>query len=303
MAAATLVPIALELIEPNPDQPRKTFTTASLQELADSIRERGLLQPIVVRRAGRRFQIIAGERRWRAHGRLVAQGHKRFARAACIIRNVTDHQRDLDAIVENLQRVDIEPLEEADAYGRLIAQGMTSEEIAKATGAALFRVNWRLQLLGLSPAIRKLFATSQIDRQQALELARLSDHHAQARVLRLINAGKLVGWKAVRNAVDALANDHEQADIFGELAPKPSAEDTRVVLTMERRIADVLDMVARGWRKGECVIAARVDLDRAALIADKLHETQKALRIMERELRNVTAQGQIALKPNRRPSR
>lgn len=295
-ATPKLVRIEITRIDRNPEQPRKTFDPVKLRELAGSIRARGLLQPIIIRSAAaRRFQIIAGERRWRAHGLLVEDGHKEFARAVCVVRNVNDHQRDLEAIIENVQRDDMAPLEEADAYGRLVAQGMTAEDIAAETGVPVFRVRWRLTLLKLSPGIRKLFATSQLDRQQALELARLADHGEQARILRLINAGKLAGWKPVRNAVDAILSGTEQGDIFGDMAPKPTAADTAAVASMERRITDVLEMVSHGWRKGECVIAARVDLDRAALIADKLAETQKALRIMERELRNVTAQGQIVL--------
>jgi ParB family chromosome partitioning protein len=287
------IPIAS--IDPNPDQPRKHFDEAALRELADSIRERGLLQPITVRPNRKRFEIIAGERRWRAHGLLVKQGHTAFRWIAANVAAMDDNARDLAAIIENLQREDITPIEEANAFKRLIDQGMTAEDIAKATGAAPFRVRWRLQLLNLSPGILALFKASQLDRQQAMEIARLPDHRDQARILRLINAGKLVGWKPTRNAVDALLTEATQADIFGDAAPKPSKDDAKAVAGMERRIADVIEMVGRGWRDGECIIAARVDPDRAGKMADQLGELQKALRVMERELRNVTAQGQIVM--------
>jgi ParB family chromosome partitioning protein len=281
--------IAIARIDPNPDQPRKKFEEASLRELADSIRERGLLQPITVRPNGQRFEIVAGERRWRAH-RLLAKQE--------ITANVVamdDGERDLAAIIENLQREDIAPIEEANAFRRLIDKGMTAEDIAKATGAALFRVRWRLQLLNLSPAILALFEGAQLDRQQAMEIARLSEHRDQARILRLINAGKLVGWKSVRNAVDAILTQATQADIFGDLAPKPTRADAKTVAGMERRITDVIEMVGRGWHDGECIICARVNLDRAGKIADQLAALQTTMRVMERELRNVTAQGQIVL--------
>jgi hypothetical protein len=156
-------------------------------------------------------------------------------------------------------------------------------------------VRWRLQLLNLAPGILALFEAAQLDRQQAMEIARLPDHRDQARILRLINAGKLVGWKATRNAVDALLTSATQADIFGEAAPEPSKQDAKIVAGMERRITDVAEMVGRGWKDGECIIAARIDLNRAGKMADQLAELQKALRIMERELRHVTAQGQIVL--------
>jgi len=287
-------------IDPNPDQPRKHFDETALRELAASILAQGLLQPITVRPKGKRFEIVAGERRWRAHGLLVKQGHAGFRTATCNVLAMNDNARDLAAIIENLQREDIKPIEEAHAFKRLIDQGMTAEDIAQATGAALFRVRWRLQLLNLAPGILALFEASQLDRQQAMEIARLPDHRDQARILRLINAGKLVGWKPTRNAVDALLTEATQADIFGEAAPKPSKQDAKIVAGMERRIADVLEMVGRGWKDGECIIAARIDLNRAGKMADQLAELQKALRIMERELRHVTAQGQIVLPTNQR---
>jgi ParB family transcriptional regulator, chromosome partitioning protein len=287
------IPIAR--IDPNPDQPRKRFEPAALAELADSIRVNGLLQPITVRPRGRRFEIVAGERRWRAHGLLVKQGHKRFAEITCNVVAMDDGERDIAAIIENLQREDIAPIEEANAFKRLVDRGMTAEDIAKATGAALFRVRWRLQLLNLSPAILALFEAAQLDRQQAMEIARLPGHGDQARILRLINAGKLVGWKSVRNAVDAIMTQATQADIFGDLAPKPTKADAKLVANMEQRIAQVIEMVGRGWRDGECIICARVNLDRAGKIADQLAALQSTFRVMERELRNVTAQGQIVL--------
>ena len=288
-------PIALNKIDPNPDQPRKTFGAAELADLASSIRQEGLIQPIIVRPVkGERFEIIAGERRYRAHKLLCEQGHKRFTRIACIVRKTSELQRDIAAIIENLQRVDIEPMQEATAFQRLVVGGLDEERIAKRLGIAIFRVRWRLQLLNLTPAITKLFEAGQIDQQAANELSRLP-HDEQERVLRLVNRGQLVGWKSIRNAVDAILGGTTQADIFGDIAPKPSEQDVRTLSTMEARIETVAKMVGDGWRNGECIIAAKVNLDRANLMAGKLTEIQKALRVMERELRNTAAQGQIVL--------
>jgi hypothetical protein len=186
-------------------------------------------------------------------------------------------------------------MEEARAFQRLIDQGMSDEDIANATGAVLFRVRWRLKLLQLAPDIFKLFEGAHLDRQQALEIARLPDPRDQRRILRLLNAGKLSGWKPIRMAVDAILNDTTQADIFGEAAPKPTKADTKVLTGMEAKIAAVIAMVGSGWRDGECIIATRVHIDRAHKVADQLAELQKALRMMERELRQTTAQGRIVL--------
>jgi ParB-like chromosome segregation protein Spo0J len=103
-------------------------------------------------------------------------------------------------IVENIARTDMTILEEADAFGELVQLSMTEEEIATKLGLTIFRVRWRLQLLNLAPAIRKMVAADQLDRQQALEVARLESHADQARIVKMINRNELSGWKAVRNA-------------------------------------------------------------------------------------------------------
>jgi ParB/RepB/Spo0J family partition protein len=288
--------IALDKIDPNKDQPRKTFPAAQIAGLADSIRAQGLLQPIVVRPHRRgRFEIVVGECRWRAHKLLADRGIKGFSTIKATVVRMDERARDIAAIVENLQRTDVAPVEEARAFQRLIDRGLEPEEIAKQVGCAVFRVRWRLQLLNLAPPILDLFAADQIDRQQAMEISRLDDHAEQRRILRLINRGQLQGWKPVRNAVDALIDGATQADIFGDAAPKPTREDTRTVTAMEARIDQMIKLLGAGWRNGECVVAARVNLDRAGHMADQLNAIAKTCGIMERELRNVAAQGRIVL--------
>lgn len=283
--------LALDAIRPNPDQPRKHFDPAPLRELANSIHRNGLMQPIVVRPMGKGFMIVAGERRWRAHKLLADEGRLSPAVIPALVREMDDQDMAIRAIVENLQRQDVTPLEEADAFARLIDQGMTAEDIAEATGAVLFRVRWRLQLLNLAPDIRKLVESENLDKQQALELARL-DQRDQHQVLRLINRGQLVGWKAVRNAVDAILNSATQEDIFGDTG-KATQADADTLNRMERRIAQVANMIGQGWKDGECVTAAKVNPDRAGHMADQIAATIGALRIMERQLRNTTAQASV----------
>jgi hypothetical protein len=154
----------------------------------------------------------------------------------------------------------------------------------------LFRVKWRLQLCNLEPNIRKLFANGDIDRQAALEIARVPDQQTQIKILQMINGGRLVGWKAVRNYVDVMLGDTEQADIFGDAAPKVTVADIQKVAAMEARIERAARELSGGWKDGECIIANRVDPSRASLIADKLAAISKTVRVMERELRNIAAQ-------------
>ena len=295
--------IAIDKIDPNPDQPRKKFSPAHIDGLANSIRERGLLQAITVRPSRKgRFEIVAGECRWRAHKRLAERGFTTFSNIKATVVRMDDLARDIAAIVENLQREDISPIEEARSFKRLVDRGLEPEEIAKQCGCAVFRVRWRLQLLNLAPDIVKLFDADQIDRQQAMEISRLPDHADQHRILRLINRGQLQGWKAVRNAVDAIISGATQADIFGDAAPKASRAETRTVSGMEARIAEMTKLLGAGWRDGECIVAARVNLDRAGLMADRLNAIAKTCGIMERELRQVAAQGRIVLSQPRKAS-
>jgi ParB family chromosome partitioning protein len=138
--------IAIDLIDANPDQPRKDFDPAALQELADSIRAQGLIQPISVRPIGDRFQIIAGERRYRAHKLLG------LATIPALVQSgLTDRDVALQAIIENACRRDVNIMEEADAYGQLVRHGLSNDEIASQVGVAAFRVEWRLSLLNLKP--------------------------------------------------------------------------------------------------------------------------------------------------------
>jgi ParB family chromosome partitioning protein len=291
--------IALDKIAPDPGQPRKLFDTKALHELAASISENGLIQPITVRadRKAGHYIIVAGERRWRAHCLLRDSGTKGFASIVCnVVKPGSKADTRIKQIVENVARADMTILEEADALSQLVTEfGLTEEEIAKRLGLAPFRVKWRLQLQNLTPEIRKMVEGDQLDRQQAMEVSRLH-HRDQARIVRMINRGDLVGWKAVRNAVDAILQGTTQADIFGAGAPKPSGKEIAELKAMEIKVARVAGMVASGWKDGQCVVAAKVSPDRAARIADQLAAIRSAIVIMERELRNVTAQAKIVLR-------
>jgi len=157
--------IDIDRILPNSHQPRKTFEEESLNELADSIREHGLVQPIVVRPLEDGFfQLIAGERRWRASQRAG------LSRVPAVIRQAGEHAALELALIENLQREDLNPMEEAQAYERLIADfGMTQEEVARRVGKNRATISNMLRLLKLPPEV-----------QQWLRENRLSTGHAKA---------------------------------------------------------------------------------------------------------------------------
>src|SRR6266849_4022687 len=124
--AAVAVELPIDSIAPNPQQPRKDFDNKSLLDLAASLTRSGVLQPVVVRRIGEGYQLVVGERRWRA-AKLAG-----LTRIPAVIREVTDAQSLELALVENLLREDLNPMEEAEAYQRLLAEfGWTQEELAQ----------------------------------------------------------------------------------------------------------------------------------------------------------------------------
>ncbi len=147
--------LPIEFLHPNPHQPRRFFSEEAIADLARSIRARGLLQPILVRPAkGKQggegaYEIVAGERRWRAA--QVAGVHD----VPVIIRELSDTEAAEIALIENIQRVDLNPMEEAIAYQRLVeTHGRTQEEIAKAVGKSRSHVANMLRLMGLPPKTR-----------------------------------------------------------------------------------------------------------------------------------------------------
>ncbi len=150
LGADALIPI--DRIAPNPDQPRRRFDTSDLEDLAESIRARGIIQPLVVRkdpREPKKFQIVAGERRWRAA--QLAQIHE----VPAVIRDYDDLEVLEIAIIENIQRADLNPIEEAAGYRQLMDRfGHTQEKLSGALGKSRSHIANLIRLLGLPPAVQ-----------------------------------------------------------------------------------------------------------------------------------------------------
>jgi ParB family chromosome partitioning protein len=166
--------IDLDLITPNSQQPRKNFDEDALNELANSIREHGVVQPIVVRPLEDGFfQLIAGERRWRACQRAG------LSRIPAVVREAEEHSALELALIENLQREDLNPLEEAQAYERLIADfGMTQEEVARRVGKNRATIANMLRLLRLPLEVQQWLRENRLTTGHAKALLSLSDLNA-----------------------------------------------------------------------------------------------------------------------------
>ncbi|HHZ20947.1 MAG TPA: ParB/RepB/Spo0J family partition protein [Firmicutes bacterium] len=173
--------LPISQIKVNPYQPRKEFDEASLQELADSIREHGIIQPLLVRSYKDHYQLIAGERRWRA-AQIVG-----LKFVPVVIRDYNDQQMMEIALVENLQREDLNPLEEAEAYNKLIQEfGLTQEEVAQKVGKSRPAVANTLRLLQLPEEIKQLVATNVISMGHARTILSLTDQELQHKVCKEI---------------------------------------------------------------------------------------------------------------------
>lgn len=143
--------IDIDLIEPNPEQPRTRFAEANLEELAQSIRANGVIQPIVVRKFGNRYQIVAGERRWRASQRAELR------RIPAVVREVSDEKLLELALIENIQRHELNPIEEAKAYRKLIDTiGLTQEMVSDRIGRERSVISTSMRLLRLPGEIQRV---------------------------------------------------------------------------------------------------------------------------------------------------
>ncbi len=166
--------LALDLIIPSPLQPRQEFRGEHLQELVESIRERGIIQPLIVRKVDKRYELIAGERRWRAAREL------KLAEAPVIVRNASDREVLELALIENLQREDLNPIEEASAYQRLHNDfGLTQEDISKRVGKSRASIANAMRLLDLDPDVQSMLKHARISVGHAKVLLSLKSREEQ----------------------------------------------------------------------------------------------------------------------------
>ncbi|MEL6195959.1 MAG: ParB/RepB/Spo0J family partition protein [Myxococcota bacterium] len=176
-ARSGLRTIAIEQIDPNPTQPRKQFDGDQLDELAASIREHGVLQPVVVRRAGERYQLVAGERRWRATAK--AGLHE----IPALVKELADDAALAVALVENVQRQDLDPIEEAEAYHRLVSEhALSHEELARIVGKSRATITNALRLLQLPAPVLARLATGELTAGHARAVMTLKDPAAMERL-------------------------------------------------------------------------------------------------------------------------
>lgn len=267
--SSTINEIAIELIEANPNQPRREFDPQALQELATSIREIGIIQPITLRQVeDNRFQIIAGERRWRA-SQLVG-----LKAIPAYIRTISDESVMEMALVENIQREDLNAIEIALAYQHLLDNdGMTQEKVSERVGKSRAAIANYLRLLRLPAQIQLSLQKKELDMGHARALLSLESPSMQIKLYKeIMKHGYSV--RKVEEMVNILKNGEDIQTATKTLRGQTSLPEEYVAL--RNRIADKLavkvQMSCSAKGKGKITIpfASDEELERIIMLLDKV---------------------------------
>ena len=219
----------LESITPNPFQPRRVFDNTQLEELAQSIKDFGVLQPILVRKIGTGYELVAGERRFRAS---QLAGLKTIP---AIVKNLSDKEIAEMALIENLQREDLNYFEEAEGYARLMKEfGITQDEIAKRMGKSQSTIANKLRLLNLPENVRKEISINVITERHARALLKLEDEKLQLQVLNTIYTKNLNVRQTDELVEQLLITNETQAKEKNKRKMKKIFKDMRLYLNTIR---------------------------------------------------------------------
>lgn len=262
--------LPISTIQPNRYQPREHFGEEQLSALADSIREVGVLQPVLVRPADDGYELIAGERRWRAARRAGLQA------IPALIRTTDDASALEHALVENVHRADLNALEEAAAYQQLIEDfGLTHEQVAARVGRSRVAITNTLRLLQLPPAIQKMIQDDTLKGGHARALLGTPDRAFQEQLARrVVNEGLSV--RAVEDSVRAHVGDAKRAPSAapGQLRPPG-------LLELEELLGDYLETrvkITVGGKQGKITVdfADLEDLERLyrVVTGDRQHRAE-----------------------------
>ncbi|HEY8210056.1 MAG TPA: ParB/RepB/Spo0J family partition protein, partial [Myxococcaceae bacterium] len=247
--------IPVDAIRRDAQQPRKQFDEARLHELSESIKAQGMIQPVLVRRAGGDYRLIAGERRWRA-AQLAG-----LAEIPAIVREATDGEAFELALVENLQRADLNPIEEAEGYRRLVDEfHLTQEQVSKRVGKDRSTVANALRLLGLPDEVKQLVAEGALDMGHARALL-----GAPKVSIMVALAGKVAEERLSVRETENLVRSAKEAPAAGasKSAPKASPAVRAMVDELQRLFGTKVHLHDRGGKGSvEIEFFSYEDLDR-----------------------------------------
>ena len=253
-------------IKPNKDQPRKTFDEEKIGELAESIKEHCLIQPVVLRKSGKGYEIVAGERRWRACRKA---GLKEIP---CIIKELTDEENMLIAIIENMQREDLNPIEEAEGISQMVTVfGMTQEQVSKSVGKSRPYITNVLRLLKLPQEVQAMVSDGQLSAGHARALAGLSSKKKQIELAEKIGAEGL----SVRETEKLLKEESTPAKRPAKRKAEKNADVKRVEEDLKTVLGTKVNLAMNG-KKGKIEIEyySREELERLIELLNHSHKEE-----------------------------
>ena len=220
--SGSLMNIELKDIAPNPNQPRKTFNESSIDELTDSIKEKGLITPITVRQVGDGYELVAGERRWRALKKANVQTVPAY------VKNIENESEFIEmALIENIQREDLNPVEESEAFEILNSKyGMAHESIAKAVGKKRVTISNSLRLLKLPSEIRNSLKIGEISAGHAKALLQAKSNLIMHRIWkRVVSRGLTVRQTEMEAKNSNIVKNNKRKNINNKIHQIKSIED------------------------------------------------------------------------------
>ena len=254
-------------IEPNKEQPRRHFDDAAIAELADSIRQHGLIQPIIVRPMGAGYQIVAGERRWRACRMLG------MSEIPAIIKDFTDPETAQIALIENIQREDLNPIEEAAAFRSLMDEySMTQEELSKAVGRSRSAIANSVRLLNLPEEIIEMLRKRELSTGQAKAISAAETEEEMIAIAKDAAAGKITvrGIEKLLSKKPAAESDAPEKNKGAEKEQRRNMNFlTEMQLSLENHLQRKVKISSSDGEKGSITIDFYTK-DELSEIADKL---------------------------------
>ena len=263
--AETVRYISIHDVKPNANQPRKVFDEEKIAELAASIKENGIIQPLIVRKKGKSYEIVAGERRWRASVKAELK------EVPCIVRELDDEQNMLLAIVENMQREDLNPMEEAEGLNQMIAAyGLTQEQVSKSIGKSRPYIANSLRLLKLPEEIRDLISDGSLSAGHGRTLVSVPDEARQIEIARKI----LKDGLSVRETEKLAAEKEEPGK--KKRGRKPKDPDVARVEADLKEVLGTRVNIKRTGKKGKIEIEffSRDELERLIEMLESLGDVQ-----------------------------
>ena len=247
--------IAIDQIDPNPVQPRRVFQTDSLHQLADSIRSHGIIQPLVVRLNGERFQLVAGERRWRA-AKIAG-----LIEVPAVVQEISDERLLEITLIENVQREDLNPMELAMAFDRMARElNLSQDEIGERTGKDRSTISNSIRLLQLPPDLQQLVAERRLSAGHARCLLTLPDEEMQRKLAEKIVAQGLSVRQVERVTKKMTEPRDPNADVEEQLDPNVKA----ALAEMEKILGTKVRIIEKKPGRGRIEIEyySADDLDR-----------------------------------------